>query len=120
MPVDLTDCSVEELMAEVQRRLDCQKKPEKRVILIGVRSTKLTISPKTSMNCHKGSLILCFCIRPCGIAKHHLVRDPVGVGGASSPASPRNQPGCALPPTTCAQNIIEMRWWTIPLPKRAN
>lgn len=35
MPIDLSECSVGELMEEVQRRLDCQSKPEKRVILIG-------------------------------------------------------------------------------------
>ena len=31
----LADVSVQDLMAEVQRRLDCAKKPEKRLILIG-------------------------------------------------------------------------------------
>lgn len=33
--MDLTDVTTETLMAEVQRRLDCQTKPEKRVILVG-------------------------------------------------------------------------------------
>lgn len=33
--VDLSEVSVDELLAEVQRRLECQTKPEKRVILIG-------------------------------------------------------------------------------------
>ena len=31
----LADVSVQDLMAEVQRRLDCARKPEKRLILIG-------------------------------------------------------------------------------------
>lgn len=33
--MDLSEASIEDLMAEVQRRLDCQNKPEKRVILVG-------------------------------------------------------------------------------------
>ena len=33
--VDLSEVSVDDLLAEVQRRLDCQLKPEKRLILIG-------------------------------------------------------------------------------------
>ena len=32
---DLTDVPVEDLMAEVQRRMMCATKPQKRVILIG-------------------------------------------------------------------------------------
>jgi len=32
---DLSEVSVDDLLAEVQRRLDCQLKPEKRLILIG-------------------------------------------------------------------------------------
>jgi hypothetical protein len=32
---DLTEVPVEALMAEVQRRLECQLKPEKRLILVG-------------------------------------------------------------------------------------
>ncbi|KAG2430480.1 hypothetical protein HXX76_010003 [Chlamydomonas incerta] len=35
MPADLTEVSTEALMAEIQRRLDCTKKQEKRIILIG-------------------------------------------------------------------------------------
>lgn len=35
--MDLSEASVEDLMAEVQRRLECQSKPEKRVILVGMR-----------------------------------------------------------------------------------
>jgi adenylate kinase len=35
MGVDLTELSTEALMAEIQRRLSCQNKPDKRVILIG-------------------------------------------------------------------------------------
>ena len=33
--IDLSEVSVDALLAEVQRRLECQTKPEKRVILIG-------------------------------------------------------------------------------------
>ena len=33
--VDLSEVSVDELLAEVQRRLECQTKPEKKLILIG-------------------------------------------------------------------------------------
>ena len=33
--MDLVDVSTEALMREVQRRLDCQTKPDKRLILIG-------------------------------------------------------------------------------------
>jgi len=35
MPLDLSEIPVGDLMAEVARRLDCQGKPEKRLILIG-------------------------------------------------------------------------------------
>lgn len=35
MPIDLSDVSVDDLMKEVQRRLECATKPEKRVVLIG-------------------------------------------------------------------------------------
>nr|QKY14981.1 adenylate kinase (ADK) [Polytomella parva] len=35
MPVDLTEVSTSDLMQEIQHRLDCAKKPEKRLILIG-------------------------------------------------------------------------------------
>mmetsp|Transcript_32589 Transcript_32589/g.71961 ORF Transcript_32589/g.71961 Transcript_32589/m.71961 type:complete len:240 (-) Transcript_32589:329-1048(-) len=35
MPVDLSDVPVDELLKEVSRRLECTKKPEKRLVLIG-------------------------------------------------------------------------------------
>ena len=35
MPLDLSEIPVEELVHEVQRRLECLSKPEKRLILIG-------------------------------------------------------------------------------------
>eukprot|EP00891_Asterochloris_glomerata_P007680 jgi/Astpho2/7680/e_gw1.00115.187.1_t len=35
MPSDLLDVPTEELLKEVQRRLECQTKPEKRLILVG-------------------------------------------------------------------------------------
>ncbi len=35
MPVDLTEVPVDELLKEVSRRLECTKKPERRMILIG-------------------------------------------------------------------------------------
>lgn len=37
MPIDLSEVSVEELVHEVQRRLECLNKPERRLILIGAR-----------------------------------------------------------------------------------
>lgn len=37
MPIDLSEVPVGDLMAEVKRRLECQDKPERRVILIGER-----------------------------------------------------------------------------------
>ena len=36
--MDLSDVSIDVLVAEVKRRLDCQTKPEKRVILVGMSS----------------------------------------------------------------------------------
>lgn len=35
MPIDLTSVSVDDLLKEVSRRLECTKKPERRMILIG-------------------------------------------------------------------------------------
>ena len=35
MPLDLSEIATEELVHEVQRRLECLNKPEKRLILIG-------------------------------------------------------------------------------------
>lgn len=35
MPADLTETSMEDLLAEFQRRLSCLEKPEKRIILVG-------------------------------------------------------------------------------------
>jgi hypothetical protein len=33
--MDLSEVSIGDLMAEVKRRLDCQTKPEKRIVLVG-------------------------------------------------------------------------------------
>lgn len=35
MPLDLSEINTEDLVHEVQRRLECLNKPEKRLILIG-------------------------------------------------------------------------------------
>ena len=43
---DLSEVSVDELLAEVQRRLACQTKPEKRVILIGVVAAPLLMTKR--------------------------------------------------------------------------
>ena len=40
--MDLTDVSMETLLGEVRRRLECQMKPEKRVILVGARPPDTT------------------------------------------------------------------------------
>jgi hypothetical protein len=32
---DLSEVSTEKLLCEMQRRLDCQSKPEKRIVLLG-------------------------------------------------------------------------------------
>ena len=37
--MDLSEVPASELMAELKRRLECQDKPEKRIILIGSYST---------------------------------------------------------------------------------
>lgn len=39
--VDLTEITTEQLVAEMQRRLNCQTKPEKHVVLAGVPQTRL-------------------------------------------------------------------------------
>ena len=39
----LAEVPVEELLAELTRRLECSKKPEKRLILIGVTSSSAAI-----------------------------------------------------------------------------
>ena len=35
MPIDLNDVATDDLLSEVQRRLHCFEKPEKRVIMVG-------------------------------------------------------------------------------------
>lgn len=35
MPIDLSEVPASELMGELKRRMDCQDKPEKRIILVG-------------------------------------------------------------------------------------
>ena len=35
MPLDLNDVATDDLLAEVQRRMHCFDKPEKRVIMVG-------------------------------------------------------------------------------------
>ena len=37
---DLAEIATEDLMKEVQRRLNCQSKPEKRLILVGKGNTQ--------------------------------------------------------------------------------
>ena len=37
MPLDLSEIATEDLVHEVQRRLECLDKPEKRLILIGAK-----------------------------------------------------------------------------------
>ena len=56
MPVDLSECSVAELMSEVERRLECQNKPEKRVILIGACAADCPFLRRLSI-CHKFACI---------------------------------------------------------------
>jgi len=53
---NLVDVSTSDLMAEVQRRIDCAKKPEKRVILIGPpgcgKGTQAPMLKKENCLCH--------------------------------------------------------------------
>ena len=35
MPIDLNDVATDDLLSEVQRRMHCFEKPEKRVIMVG-------------------------------------------------------------------------------------
>lgn len=49
----LAEISTDALMAEIQRRLECTVKPEKRIILIGARLTTqiaLTVAERTSVS----------------------------------------------------------------------
>ena len=69
---DLAEVSTDALMREVQRRLDCQSKPDKRVILIGPPGCgKGTQSPKIKTD---------HCL--CHLATGDMLRAAV-VGGAS-------------------------------------
>ncbi|GAB4821927.1 hypothetical protein N2152v2_008973 [Parachlorella kessleri] len=49
MPLDLSEIPVEELVHEVQRRLECLSKPEKRLILIVAAKTPLGLEAKKAM-----------------------------------------------------------------------
>ena len=42
MPLDLNDVATDDLLAEVQRRMHCFEKPEKRVIMVGKMRQKIT------------------------------------------------------------------------------
>ena len=52
----LADVSIQDLMNEVQRRIDCAKKPDKRIILIGPpgqqRTSHTTTTTTTQLNTH--------------------------------------------------------------------
>ncbi|KAK3234017.1 hypothetical protein CYMTET_55717 [Cymbomonas tetramitiformis] len=54
--MDLTDVPVEQLMKEIERRLECQNKPEKRMILLGPpgsgKGTQSPIIKKDHCLCH--------------------------------------------------------------------
>ena len=94
MAAHLEDVSAEELIKEVQRRIDCQTKPEKHVILIGT-------SPPL------GSLLLCMHL-PIGSAgsmdqtifrSHHSLFNagPPGCGkGTQSPKLKKDHCLCHL------------------------
>lgn len=70
MSMDLSEVSTEALMAEVQRRIDCSKKQEKRVILIGPPGCgKGTQAPKLKRE---------ECL--CHLATGDMLRDAVKAG----------------------------------------
>jgi len=48
----LADVSIQDLMSEVQRRLDCTKKPDKRIILIGPPGTANNQHTEHCTPCH--------------------------------------------------------------------
>jgi hypothetical protein len=44
MSVDLSEVDITDLLHEVQRRIECQTKPEKKVILIGMCAERSALS----------------------------------------------------------------------------
>lgn len=56
MPIDLSQFETDDLMKEIQRRLDCLNKPEKRIVLIGPpgcgKGTQSPIIRKEHCLCH--------------------------------------------------------------------
>ena len=56
----LAELPTEALMREIQRRLECTSKPEKRLILVGARLRRLGHTHRVA-----GSAPKCFVIGPC-------------------------------------------------------
>lgn len=80
--MDLSEISTESLVHEVQRRLECLNKPERRLILIGARG------PWLARLCTPGDLL----------ARLNVAAVPMGQGSPAAPdASPPRAPVQARP-----------------------
>lgn len=80
--MDLSEISTEALVHEVQRRLECLNKPERRLILIGARGDRRASPAPRSDQC----------------VPANMAPGPMGQGSAATPTHSPSSPAPAGPP----------------------
>ena len=72
--MDLTDIPIDQLVAEVSRRMHCMDKPEKRVIMVG-KCVKHTLYSQLSIDQQKRKAFLTGCLSVRQPADQHVSLD---------------------------------------------